>query len=289
MNQKTTAVGFLQQEAVQKKFSELLGTKAKGFITSVMSAVSGNAALSKADPTSVYMAAMMAAALDLPVNQNLGFAYIIPYGDKAQFQIGVKGLTQLAQRSGQFKTISTTPVYEGQLKSQDPLKGFEFDWSAKISDTVIGYAAYFALLNGFEKTLYMSVEQVEKHGKRFSKTFGSGVWKTDFDAMAEKTVLKRLLSKYAPLSIEMQKATVADQAVINDVETMDVEYVDNVQHIEEPPSAEQTASERFLKLIQECDTLAKLEKQQKHLSKFPEHGQAYLDRMTELEAANVQS
>lgn len=285
--QKSGALSLMQSEGVQKKFQELLGTKSKGFITSVMSAVSSNTNLSKADPNSVYMAAMMAAALDLPVNQNLGFAYIIPYGDKAQFQIGVKGLTQLAQRSGQFKTISVTSVYEGQLLSQDPLKGFEFDWNAKYSDKIIGYASYFSLLNGFEKTLYMSVEQVQKHGKKYSKTYGSqyGTWQTDFDAMAQKTVLKQLLSKYAPLSIEMQKATVADQAVINDFDSMDVTYVDstNVEVVEEvPPTKEQTESDRYKSLIEACTTMDALNKHRKHLSKFPEHSQLFLDRETEL-------
>lgn len=290
------AVQLFQSESVQKKFNDLLGSKSKGFITSVMSAMSSNTNLAKCDPNSVYMAAMMAAALDLPVNQNLGFAYIIPYKKKddngnfidvAQFQIGVKGLTQLAQRSGQFKTISSTPVYEGQLKEQDPLKGFEFDWSAKVSDKVIGYAAYFSLLNGFEKTLYMSAEQVQKHGKKYSKTFGSqyGTWATDFDAMAQKTVLKQLLSKYAPLSIEMQKATVADQAVINDAETMDVTYADSTEEV--TVVEEETESSRFLALIQSCDTLDKLNKQRKHLAKFPEHHQAWLDIETKLEGKNV--
>ncbi len=116
----SNSIDLLKSEAVQNKFQELLGSKAKGFVTSVMSAISTNPSLKNADPNSVYMSAMMGAVLDLPINQNLGFAYIVPYGDKAQFQIGVKGLVQLAQRSGQFKTISSCPVYDGQLTSQDP-------------------------------------------------------------------------------------------------------------------------------------------------------------------------
>ena len=285
--QKSGALALMQSEGVQKKFSELLGNKSKGFITSVMSVVSGNTNLSKADPNTVYMAAMMAAALDLPINQNLGFAYIIPYGDKAQFQIGTKGLIQLAQRSGQFKTISVSPVYEGQLKSQDPLKGYEFDWNAKKSDTVIGYASYFSLLNGFEKILFMTVDQVKAHGKKYSKTYSSqyGTWQTDFDAMAQKTVLKQLLSKFAPLSIEMQRATVADQAVINDMETMDVTYVDSTN--EEVPEVEvtkeQTESDRFKATIEGCATMDQLNKNRKHLSKFPEHSQLFMDMETKLE------
>src|SRR3990172_142226 len=132
------------------------------------------------------MSAMMAAALDLPINPNLGFAYIIPYGDQAQFQMGYKGFIQLALRSGQFKTIASCPVYEGQLISENPLTGFVFDFTKKTSETIIGYAAYFKLLNGFEKTEYWTKDKVEKHAKRFSQSFkkGEGTWVSDFDSMA---------------------------------------------------------------------------------------------------------
>lgn len=227
---------LLNSPKVQEKFQELLGSKSKAFLTSVLQIVAQNEMLKNADPMSVYMAAATAATLDLPVSNNLGFAWIVPYKSKkytengqqeqtvAQFQIGAKGFVQLAIRSGQFKTISETPVYEGQLKSSDPLTGFEFDWNGKTSDKVIGYAAFFSLLSGFEKTLYMTKEQVEAHAKRFSKSYASGPWKSDFDAMARKTVLKALLSKYAPLSIDLQTAMESDQATV----TEDAySYVDN--------------------------------------------------------------
>ena len=177
---------------------------------------------------------MMAATLDLPINANLGFAYIIPYGDQAQFQMGYKGFIQLALRSGQFKNISAAPIYKGQIIEEDPLKGFVFDWSKKESDEIVGYAAFFSLLNGFEKTFYMTTEKITEHGRKFSKNFSnsSSLWKKDFESMAMKTVLKLLLSKYAPLSVEMQKAVIADQAVINDVETLDVDYIDAGKDLE---------------------------------------------------------
>jgi len=225
---------FLNQSNVLQKFADLLGTKAQGFIASVISAVNSNDLLKGATNESVYSAALMAATLDLPVNQNLGFAYFIPFNNRkankqeCQFQIGYKGFIQLAMRSGQFKTISATPIYENQLVSENPLTGFVFDFTKK-GQNVIGYAAYFSLINGFEKTLYMSVEELKKHGVQYSQTFkkGFGLWNDNFDAMAQKTVIKLLLSKYAPLSIEMQKAQIADQGVIRDVDTMQVEYVDN--------------------------------------------------------------
>lgn len=229
---------FFEGDAVQNKFKELLGKKAQGFVTSVLQVVASNDLLAKADPVSVYQSAAMAATLDLPINNNLGFAYIVPYNSKqkeggtktvAQFQMGYKGFVQLAQRSGTFKTISAAPIYEGQLISENPLLGYQFDFKKKTSDKVIGYAAYFSLINGFEKVTYMTIDELEKHAYRFSQTYkkGYGLWKDDFDSMACKTVLKTLLSKFAPLSIEMQAAVISDQAVIGNAETLDVEYVDN--------------------------------------------------------------
>lgn len=233
----------LNNDIVKQKFIEVLGKKANGFIASIIHISTQNELLAKADSNSIIQSAMIAATLDLPLNANLGFAYIIPYNVKtkgkhgqpdtyktvAQFQMGYKGFIQLAQRSGQFKTISSAPIYEGQLIDENPLEGFKFDFKQRKSDKVIGYAAHFELLNGFSKTLYMTKADMDKHGAKYSKTFSQayGLWKTDYDGMANKTVLKLLLSKFAPLSIEMQTAQLTDQAIINDAETMDVTYTDN--------------------------------------------------------------
>ncbi len=258
---------FLNQKNVLEKFAELLGTKAQGFIASVISAVNSNELLKNATNESIYASALMAATLDLPVNQNLGFAYFIPFNNRktgkqeCQFQIGYKGFIQLAMRSGQFKTISATPIYENQLVSENPLTGFIFDFTKK-GQTVIGYAAYFSLINGFEKTLYMSTEELKNHGVKFSQTFkkGFGLWKDDFDSMAQKTVIKLLLSKYAPLSIEMQKAQIADQGVIRNVDTMEVEYIDNSKEIVTPLEIDEAkAIENCEKFINEATSIAQLE------------------------------
>lgn len=258
--QALTAKGLFSQQNVRQKFEELLGKKAQGFMTSVLQIVASNSLLAKADPHSIFHAAATAATLDLPINQNLGFAYIIPYnsreGCKAQFQLGYKGFIQLAQRSGQFHRISATPIFEGQLKSENPLTGYEFDFAVKPSGDPIGYAAYFRLLNGFEATLYMTVAEVKQHGMKYSKSFNSGVWKTDFNAMAIKTVIKLLLSRFAPLSIEMQKAMVADQAVINDVNAENVTYVD-------AGDAEvDKEEERIQLMLADCKTIEDVEKLQ---------------------------
>lgn len=253
--------GFLNSEAVKNKFTELLGKKSQGFVASVLATCNSNELLKNATTESIYSSAMMAATLDLPINPNLGFAYIIPYKNNktgitvAQFQVGYKGFIQLAQRSGVFKTISCSPIFEGQILSEDPLKGFEFDFSVK-STVIVGYAAYFSLINGFEKTAYLTKAQVEAHAKRFSQSYkqGYGIWKDDPDAMSLKTVLKLLLSKFAPLSIEMQKAVISDQSVLDT--NLEPSYVDNdfQDHIEVDHEID-----RAKQLFGDCKTVSELD------------------------------
>lgn len=242
MNQVTQQMKSLKQyvsdDKIRQKFTEILGEKSKGFLASVMQ-VANSPMLKNADPATVINAAMMAATLDLPINNNLGFAYIVPFNNRkagtteAQFQLGYKGFIQLAQRSGQFSRIAATPVYQGQIVSENPLLGYEFDWSVKPQGNPIGYVAFFKLLNGFTADLYMTVDEVNRHASKYSQTYkrGFGVWKDNFDAMALKTVLKLLLSKQAPLSIEMQSAVLADQAIVRDVENNDFDYIDHNESI----------------------------------------------------------
>lgn len=228
-NTQLSTKDFFARPNVVAKFQQLLGPdKSAAYITNVLQVVNGNSALANADPLTVFAAAVNAAAMNLSISPALGHAYIVPFKGQAQFQMGYKGLIQLAQRSGQFKSINEAIVYEGQLATSDPLMGFTFDWSAKKSDVVIGYAARFELLNGFEKTIYMSRADVLKHAGKFSQTFkkGFGIWKDHEEAMAIKTVVKQLL-KWAPLSIDMQRAVVSDQAVVVDADTLEVSYVDN--------------------------------------------------------------
>jgi recombination protein RecT len=256
MNQidKFPVKNFFAQDGVKKKFDELLGKRSSSFMTSVLQIVASNQMLQNADPASIFNAACVAATLDLPINNSLGFAYIVPYGKSAQFQLGYKGFIQLAQRSGQFQTISATPIYDGQLTEQDPLHGFKFDFTKPKTGSPIGYAAYFKLLNGFEKTLYMTADELKQHGMKFSQTYkkGFGLWKDDFESMAMKTVLKLLLSKFAPLSVEMQTATIVDQSVVNNADTLDVSYLDNSE-----PEVDH-ARNRFEMLIESATTTAEL-------------------------------
>ena len=270
-----TTKALFSQENIKQKFHELLGQKAQGFIASVLQICSNDRLLKDADPLSVFNAAAVAATLDLPINANLGFAYIIGYNVRqtdgsykvmAQFQIGYKGFIQLAQRSGQFRTISAAPIYKGQILSSNPLTGYMFDFTQRESDEVIGYAAYFALLNGFEKTIYMSIDELKSHGKKYSKSFGkdNGIWHTNSEGMYIKTPLKLLLSKFGPMSIEMQRAIATDQAVINNDMGTDVTYIDN-----EPDVAIDKTVERGLLMLAECKTLDEIQKLQLEFPEIP--------------------
>ena len=242
--QKNMSLGeLIHSPAVVGKLNDVWNSPqmANSFISSVISVANGNPQLRNAEPMSIIGAAMVAATMQLQVIPTLGQCYIIPYGKKAQFQVGYLGLLQLCQRSGQFKKILAAPVHEGEYVSGDEFdEEYVFDKKQKKSDKVIGYMAKFELLNGFTKVAYWDIEKVKAHATKFSQAFRAGFnspWKSDFDAMAQKTVLKSIL-KFAPKSIEMQNAVTFDQSVINtntsDVQDLDIdafapEYVDNIE------------------------------------------------------------
>lgn len=228
-----TVRGIFEGETAKKKFHELLGQKAQGFITSVLQIVSSNNDLAQADPMTVYYAAATAATMDLPINQNLGFAWIIAYNNggkkEAQFQMGYKGYNQLALRTGQYLRLNAIEVFENQFKSWNALtETLEADFSIDGEGEVVGYCSYFKLVNGFEKTTYWTKKKVTAHAAKFSKSWGQkwSTWTKDFDAMAKKTVLKNSLAKWGILSIEMQRALVVDQAVVYNDDGTELAYVD---------------------------------------------------------------
>lgn len=217
-----TLKSLLSTPTMQAKFNEVLDSKSSGFMASLLNLVNGDPNLAEAEPMSVITSAMVAATLDLPIDKNLGYAYLVPFRDwkknnvkVAQFQLGYKGYIQLAQRSGQYKALNVTPIYEGELISWNRLtEEIELDMDKKNSDEVVGYVGYFKLLNGFEKTVYWTKQEMEahriKHNKAKDKTKLANVWLSDYDAMACKTVLRGLLSKWGILSIEMQTAEIND-------------------------------------------------------------------------------
>ena len=240
-----TLKGMLEMPAYKNKFNEMLGKKAAGFMSSIIAVANNNKLLAKAEPSTVIGAAAQAAMLDLPINQSLGFAYIVPYKGAAQFQLGYKGYIQLAQRSGQYVDIGAKTVFEGELEYENRLLD-KFKFGERTGDKVIGYLAYFRLTNGFEKMLFMELDEMIAHAKKYSKSYSGGTDKwglADFNTMAEKTALKRLLSKYGPLSIEsiqMSQALSNDGGVISmnkdgdfdvnfDGETIDAEYEETIE------------------------------------------------------------
>lgn len=206
----------LDAESVQEQFRNALQDSAPLFVASLIDIYASDRNLQECEPAAVIMEALKAATLRLPINKNLGFAYIVPYRNKGkaepQMQIGYKGLIQLAMRTGEYRYLNADVVYEGELKSWNKLTG-EMDLSGeRTGDKVLGYFAYLELRNGFTKTVYSTMDQVVGHGKRFSKSYNSeySPWKTDFDAMALKTVIRALLTKWGYMSIEMVQAVDKD-------------------------------------------------------------------------------
>lgn len=208
---------MLDGEKMRGRFDELLGKRAPQFISSVVSLVNADKNMQQAffeSPMSVIQSALKAATFDLPIDQNLGYAYIVPFRNKgtmtATFILGWKGMHQLALRTGAYKTINVVDIREGELKSYNRLTEevdivFEEDEDKRESLPVIGYVGYYKLVNGAEKTIYMTNKQIENHEKKNRKGdyMGKG-WRDDWDAMARKTVYRRLIGKWGVMSIDYQ-------------------------------------------------------------------------------------
>lgn len=249
--------GILATDNVKNRFNEVLGKKAPQFMTSIINVVSQNNQLKQCSANSIMSSALVAASYDLPIDSNLGFSALVPYKVKgvyqAQFQIMYKGFIQLAIRSGYYRRMNYSVVYEDELVSYNPIYG-EIEFAKDISNLtdrksgdrtkIAGYFAWFELNTGYRQELYMTVKDVENHATKYSqayrydKNYGKegSKWTTDFDAMALKTVIKLLLSKWGILSVEMQRALEDDQKVFD--ENGNTEYTDNpsgpVQDIDEP-------------------------------------------------------
>lgn len=203
----------LNDNTIRAQLKNSLKEKSGAFMSSMLDLYAGDSYLQKCDPRDVAMECLKAASLDLPIVKSLGFAYVVPYNNRPTFIIGYKGLIQLAQRTGQYKTINAGIVYEGEYKGYDKLSGMVDISGERISDTVVGYFAYFQLLNGFEKILYMTVKEVEAWKGTYSKTRSDATpWSKEFDKMAMKTCLRRLISGYGVMSTQMQQAVQYDAA-----------------------------------------------------------------------------
>lgn len=237
---------ILKDSPYRKRFEDVLGGRAEKFLRQVIANVGRNDYLQKASANSILGAAMSAATLNLDLSPSLGLATIVPYSDNktnttsAQFQIMVNGWIQLALRSGEYLKINAGFIYSDELVSRDILTGdVQLKW---ISDGlrskdaggltleemkkagIVGCFCYFKLSNGFEKTVYWSLEELDRHGKLYSQPYKSdlkygtskSLWMNNFRAMAQKTVIKNAIVKWGPKSVEMYKAIFAENQVIND-------------------------------------------------------------------------
>lgn len=235
---------ILYAQSVQEQFKNVLAENAGAFVASIIDLYNTDKYLQACDPKAVVMEALKAASLKLPINKQLGFAWIVPYKDNKTgryipvFQLGYKGYIQLCMRTGAYRYINADVVYEGELVKKDKLTGWiELDPDKRISDKKIGYFAHIETLNGFSKTLFMTTEEVIAHAKKYSKSYGNSnsSWATDFDSMALKTCLRLLVGKYGIMSVEMQKAFIddsgdtvdlADNAISGQEDTtIDADYV----------------------------------------------------------------
>lgn len=229
---------MLENTRTQEYLTNVLGEKKQTFVSNMVALVSSNKALSECDPSTIMFSCLKATALGLAIDPSLGLAWVLPYRDNknnttvATFQLGAKAYTQLALRTAQYKKINVRDVREGEIVGEDFVSGeMQFKKLEKDREKapIVGYVAMFELINGFSKQLYMSIEEIDAHAKRFSQTYrkGYGLW-ADKDMrpkMAEKTVLKLLLSKWGVLSVEMEQAIKSDSAVLG--ENNSVRYVDN--------------------------------------------------------------
>ena len=256
---KPTVAQFLGSTNVKKYVESVLKERAGQFVTSLVSLANITPALKNCEPETLMYCGLKAASLNLPLDNNLGFAYAIPFKRKikndknvvideiteAQFMLGYRAFVQLGQRTGLYKVMNTINIHKGELISWDPFTeelvlDLNQDLVARAKLPVIGYAGVFELLNGFKKVSYWPKERVLAHAQRFSKTFNNGPWQTDFDAMARKTVLKDMLSHWGPMSTEMAQAVKFDQAVIRKDEGGEPypDYVDgDVVEVKELPES----------------------------------------------------
>lgn len=238
---------MLDSEKLRSRFEELLGKRMPSFMGSLVSMINEDKALQNAfynSPLSVLQSALKAAAYNLPIDKSLGFAYVVPFfssktgKQEAQFILGYKGMIQLANRTGAYEKMNVVDVREGELKKFDRLtEDIEIEWIQDEDEReklpVVGYLGYFRLVNGFEKKVYMSVAQINAHEKKHRKGKGGrpAIWNDNYDAMACKTVLRRMITKWGLMSIDYQRADaqtlkIAQDIAQNNVDDEEAETID---------------------------------------------------------------
>ena len=244
MPKETTMSVYLSKDDTKKYLNTILGDKERvnQFITSLTSLAGSSESLKNCDRNSLLACALKATSMGLPFDPNLGFAWAVPYGNVATFQIGAKGYIQLALRTGQYRYIGSRDVREGEFLGRNFVGDPEISWlpdNERKDLKIIGYMAGIELINGFRKVVFWTIDDVETHAQRYSQSYrkykksgnkNDAIWALQFDKMAEKTLLKLLISKYGIISTDMQQAVVSDQSKINiDLDTGEenIEYIDN--------------------------------------------------------------
>ena len=249
---------MLDKENLRKRFEELLGKRMPQFMSSIVSMVNEDANLREAffnAPLTVLQSAMKAAAYNLPIDKSLGFAYVVPFNTKkkdangveywtkeAQFVLGYRGMIQLANRTGAYERLNVVDVREGELKHFDRLtEDVEVEWiedeDQREKLPIVGYLGYFRLVNGYEKKIYMTSKQIAAHElkhRKGNKKELPYIWQTNYDAMACKTVLRRLISKWGLMSIDYQRADAQTVQFAQNIATGKVDDVDTPVTIDAP-------------------------------------------------------
>jgi recombination protein RecT len=229
----------LESDGYQKRLEQILGGKSQcaAFVSAMITIANGNSYLQNCSAQSMIASACMAASLNLNIGPSLGLAYIVPYKGTATLQVGYKGYIQLALRSNNYKSMVTQVVYEGEIVGYNKFVD-QYTFGNRVSDNVIGYYAYFKTMGGFEKALFMTCEEVEAHKKRYVDeklyTNPRSTWVTHYDNMAMKTVLKKILSKYGQLSVELQQAFEYDDKGVSP-EVVGLPIVDEPEVVSEIP------------------------------------------------------
>lgn len=245
---------YLSNDGTKKYLNSILGNRTGQFITSLTSLAGSSEMLKNCDRNSILACALKAVSMELPFDPNLGFTWCVPYGKTATFQIGAKGYIQLALRTGQYKFIGSRDVRDGEFLGRNFVGDPEIKWlpdDERANKEIIGYMAGLELVNGFKKVIFWTNQEVENHAIRYSQSYrkfkktgnkNDAIWASQFEKMAEKTVLKALISKYGIMSTDMQKAVISDQAKLNiDLETGEenINYIDNSESIEILPNEQQ--------------------------------------------------
>ena len=262
VTQKTQQGGlatYLTKAAVKQQINNIVGGNAQRFTSAIISAVTVNQELQKCSNQSILSAALLGESLELSPSPQLGQYYLVPFNDKqrgkvAQFQLGYKGYIQLAVRSGYYRKLNVAAIKEGELIKFNPLTEeidvrLIEDEDIRENTPTIGYYAMFEYTNGFRKAIYWSKARMENHAKKYSVGYSRDLqrgtqytfWSKDFDAMAYKTMLRQLISKWGIMSIDMQNALESDMAVINEDGSKD--YVNNAENTTDEPNEYGSAAE----------------------------------------------